>query len=250
MNDPTSAHWERLDRAFEEAIAPVRDSPAPISLLFSGGVDSSLLAWELRRRPELELVVVGAPESPDIVQATQAATRLGRPLTVRPLTGAEIGTMERRLAAALVGTDSVRRSVAVTLALAIESARCGPVVVGQGSDELFLGYQHFVGLSPEDALARARSVLDLLCREEWPRALRIAEELGHRLLAPYLERVWIEAANAVPIEARLPTRSRKELFRSWAEHRGLPRTIARAPKRAMQYGSRVHQLRARGARGP
>ena len=250
MNDPNAVHWARLDPAFEEAIAPVRDSSAPISLLFSGGVDSSLLAWELRRRPELELVVVGAPGSPDIAQATQAATRLGRPLRVRHLTGDEVATMERRVAAGLVGTDSVRRSVAVALALAIESARWGPVVVGQGSDELFLGYQHFVGLSPEAALERARSDLDLLRREEWPRAVRIAEELGHRLLAPYLEPAWVEAASAVPIEARLPTRSSKELFRSWAEHRGLPPEIARAPKRAMQYGSRVHHLRAKGARGP
>ncbi len=231
-----------LDRAFDAGLVRRHSAPGARALLFSGGVDSTLLAWEFRTRPDLRLVTIGVAGSPDLRAAESAAREIGLPHAAVEITDREIFAVEADLREELPRENMVVRSVLVALALAIRAAPAEELLCGQGADELFLGYAHFRGLGASEAAARARSDLARLLEDDWPRSERIAHRFGRRLRSPYLDPGFIAAALAVPIDRRLPGDMPKAFFRAWAEHRGLPPSLARRPKRAMQYGSGVDRL--------
>ncbi|MEM0128771.1 MAG: asparagine synthase C-terminal domain-containing protein [Thermoplasmata archaeon] len=251
--DPTlPARFASLDAAFDRAMAPLRSCPEPLSLLFSGGVDSSLLAHELRGRPDLELVAIGRPGSPDLFQAAEAARRLGRVARLHAIDDAAIARAASAVRVAREPRSRGTLAIAVAFALAVDRTSHPTVVTGQGADELFLGYRHFVGLAPAPAERRAEEDLSRLLRDDWPRAVHLASRAGRRLVAPYLDPAWVAAARAIPIAVRSPSPDgeRKGLFRAWARHRGLDAGLAATPKRAFQYGSRIQSTVDRLVRAP
>jgi asparagine synthase (glutamine-hydrolysing) len=236
------AEFVGLDTALDEALDPWRSDAEPLGVLFSGGVDSGLLAWELRERPNLRLVTAGMPRSPDLVAAEAGARRLGVPWGPIVLAPNDVTDAARGAIVDLEGSSPTSRSVLVALACAIAASPTHRLLCGQGADELFLGYAHFRGLSVSEAAERSRQDLDRLLADDWPRAQRIARRLGRSLGAPYLDPRFRDAAQRIPWERRLPGREAKSIFRDFAEHRGLPAELARRPKRAVQFGSGVDRI--------
>jgi asparagine synthase (glutamine-hydrolysing) len=238
--------WSDLDTALEAALAPFRAGRSDLGVLFSGGVDSALLAWELRRCPGLTLSTVGTPHSPDLSAAEAGAAVLGVPW--RPVTvgNAEVLELARELEDETRGQSPVARSVQVAFALAVQRAPARELLCGQGADELFLGYAHYRGLSPSEAQHRSEQDLERVLEEDWPRSQRIARRWGKTVEAPYLDRRFIEAVLRVPIARRLPQPVPKAFLRAWARHRGLPEVLAERPKRALQFGSGVDRILRRG----
>jgi asparagine synthase (glutamine-hydrolysing) len=252
QRDPLPPDAAELDRAFDRAIAATARASEPLAVLFSGGVDSAVLAWELRHRPSTTLVTVGFDGADDLVAARTAATRVGIPWTGAILTEEGLEEVVRRCADALDGVPGTRRSLFVALAAAVGSAPVTDVVCGQGADELFLGYAHFRGLAPALAEERVARDLDRLQQHDWPRSVRIAETLGRRLHAPFLDPEFVRAARAVPIVDRLPSAESKGWWRAWALRRGVPAELVRRPKRALQFGTGVDawwRRRERRSRG-
>lgn len=237
--DDARVTFRSLDVAFDRAMEGWRARSGPVEVLFSGGVDSSLIAWELRDRPAVRLRTIGLPASADLATAEGAARLLNLPWS-----GVRISEPEVRATAASLGPElerltSVVRPVAVAVALAIEHAESNTILCGQGADELFLGYAHFRGLSPVAAGARLDADLARLRGTVWPLTERLAGRWGKTIGAPYLDPEFVAIALAIPIELRLPQPGPKALFRTWALHRGLPAVLAERPKRALQYGSGV-----------
>ena len=245
----TGGAWARLDRAFDEALGPARGAHGSKVVLFSGGVDSGLLAWELRATGAASLFTVGVAGADDLLRAREAAPLIGLPWAGRTLDDLALAAVEREVEPELDGVDGPRRGIFVALAAACSEAPAGLLVCGQGADELFLGYAHFRGLTAEGAEARAATDLAVLQDLDWPRTLRIAGRWRRQLIAPYLHPEFVRAASEVPTRDRLPGALTKPFFRRWAAHRGLPEGIAERPKRALQYGSGVDRwLRRRHRR--
>lgn len=243
-SDP-SIRFGALDRAWEEALAPWRGTSRPFSLLFSGGVDSSLIAWELRGSPGLELVTVGTRGSRDLASAESAARILGLRWSGSIVETEQIRSARERTHPMTEGSGRVSRSVLVALALAVDRAGTPEVLCGQGADELFLGYAHFRGIPSPEVERRARADWERLLSDDWPRSQAIARSAGRTLFAPYLHPGFSTAALAFPIEERLPEVTAKPLFRAWAGHRELPTELVDRPKKALQYGSGIDRaLRA------
>jgi len=231
-----------LDSALDAAMEPVRSAPGPLGVLFSGGVDSSLLAWDLRSRSDLTLYTLGRERSDDLAAGRNAAERLGLPWVALAADEAGVAEAEARFAAQLTGISPVVRAVLVALAMAIQAAPPPILVCGQGADELFLGYSHFGPLDGAAAERRSAEDLHRLLTEDWPRTQKIAAQSGKLVLAPFLAPAFIERARAVPIALRLPRDLPKRFFREWAVHRGLPAELSLQPKKAVQYGSGVASL--------
>jgi asparagine synthase (glutamine-hydrolysing) len=233
--------FSELDRAFEHALRSVVPRGPSLTVLFSGGVDSSVLACGVRGRPGVRLFTIGAPGAPDLEAAESAAGVLGlawRSEIVEP------GFLERLPAAARAEVDDLPapgRAIFRSLALALLAAPPGDLVCGQGADELFLGYAHFRGLTAESAAACADQDLRRLREEDWPRTARLAGALDRTISAPFLEPGFVASAGRIPIECRMPGLQPKALFRRWATHRGVPPEVANRPKRALQYGTRIHR---------
>lgn len=238
-----------LNAALEDALHDLRSSTEPVGLLFSGGVDSSLLAWELRLRPNVLLCTLGNEGAPDHRSGRDAAKHLGLPWQSLPVSKDAVHAARARFEEELGGVPPVSQTVLLSLSLAIAAAPPGQLVCGQGVDELFLGYAHYGGLTTSEAERRSHEDLERLLRTDWPRTHRIAEKAGKQILAPYLSRSFIDHALRIPIDVRLPRESTKGFFREWAVGRGLPPELAFRPKKALQYGSGVAALVRRWDRG-
>lgn len=228
-----------LDRGLEVALGRWRESTEPVTVLASGGVDSGLLAWELRTRPNVTRLTVGVEGSPDLREAEESSRHIPGAWLRVVLTVEEIRATGERVGVPPGGLSRVERGVLTALAVAIEHAPSRTVLCGQGADELFLGYAHFRGLGLREAASRSEADLSRLRERDWPLARDLARSLGHELFAPYLDPEFVRAALSYPIEQRLPGDEPKRLFRRWAVHRGLPAAVAGRPKRALQYGSGV-----------
>jgi asparagine synthase (glutamine-hydrolysing) len=217
------------------------------TLLFSGGLDSSLLALSVSVRTRaVELVTVGVGDAPDLRAAEGAAGWLDLPWRGYRLARSEVDLARRRWAREIDGLTEPARSVAVALALALERSDSEWVLCGQGADELFCGYAHFAALSDEARASRARADLDRLERDDWPRARRMAGRLGRVLGSPYLDPDFRDRVLALPPEShRDPNGLRKPVLRALALTLGLPEPLARRPKRALQYGSGVRRALGR-----
>ncbi|MGA8275371.1 MAG: asparagine synthase-related protein [Thermoplasmata archaeon] len=241
--------WEaRLARALTRALDGLPPA-VPRSLLFSGGVDSGLLAWELRRDPDVTLSTVGLEGSEDLAAAEKAALELQLPWVRIALSDEEVLAMARRIDAETRSLSPTARSVEVALALAVHRAPPGLVLCGQGADELFYGYAHFQGLDDEAARHRGEADLHYLLTDAWPRTQRVAATMGREIVAPYLDPGFLSVVEEIPLSDRRASPVPKEAFRSFARRRGLPVSIADRPKKALQYGTGVDRLlRRSGAR--
>lgn len=241
-----AAEFTALDAAFDRSLAPYRGAGTSSTILFSGGVDSGLLAWELRSEPHLALATVGVAGAPDLRAAADAAPRIGLPLFPVVLGPAELERVHREVVDLLEPMPAGIRSIQLALAAAVAHAPPGRLLCGQGADELFLGYAHFRGLPAAEARARADADLRRLEEVEWPASRTIARRLGREIVAPYLDPAWVGCVRKLPIDDLLPGSEPKRLWRAWARHRGLPREIADVPKRALQFGSGIDRwLRAK-----
>lgn len=233
---------DRLSAELDVALQPLRDSAEPIGVLFSGGVDSSLLAWEFRQRPHVALFTLGRESSPDVIAGRAAAERIGLPWHALSLDREGLLEAERTFGEELEGLPRVSRTVLLALAIAITEAESAHLVCGQGADELFLGYAHYRGLDAMAALRRSREDLDRLRATDWPRTQAIAGKVRKRISAPFLSPGFVQGAQLVPMGIRLPRDVPKRFFREWAMGRGLPPELALRPKKALQYGSGVVAL--------
>ncbi len=222
-----------VDRTDPEVAAPI--------VLFSGGLDSSLLAHLLARRRRPTLRTVGRSGSADLEAAGSGAGLLRLPWTGSVLSDGELEVAWAGWGAPLHALPEPRRSVLFALGLAFERAAGGPVWIGQGADELFGGYAHFDGLSPEAAEKRATADLERLRTRDWPATLALAATHRVSVRAPYLEPGVVGFVEGLAPEHRFPGPDRKALLRRVAAAVGLPAELVGRKKRAMQYGSGIHR---------
>ncbi len=184
---PEVALLEALRAAIESA---VRDEDGPVTVLFSGGLDSALVAWLVPVPQRVRLVAIGVEGAADLAAAREGARQMRRNVETRVLSVPGILEGYRRWQGELDPLREPARSVTLAFALATEAAPAGLVLCGQGADELFYGYAHFRGLSEDDARRRAVEDLADLETAAWPRAVQDRE--GH----------GADAAGAVPRPAR------------------------------------------------
>ncbi len=230
--------------------AVTRSVPADgrIVLLFSGGVDSVVLAQLLRPLARVELCTIGRRGAPDLEDGRSAAEALDLPWRGVPLSDPDLERAWDDWGPEVATAREPLRSVLFALGLAFERNAHATIAVGQGADELFGGYHHFEGLGPEAARARAEQDLAQLLDRDWPSTLRLARRWGIGLTAPYLDPGFSRGVLDLPPELGFPPGPRKLLLRSLARAEGIPEHLVDRPKRALQYGTRIARwVASRGA---
>ena len=227
------------------------------ALLFSGGLDSSILAALLSsiRPTSGPLIVAGSDAARDIQAARQAATTLGLPLEVRRFTLIEVAEALPSILSTVGSTDVLQVSLAIPLYFAASRAHELGVRVllsGQGADELFGGYARYERLVLQGEVrsvnAEMRTDFRKLTQTTLPYQQAIVERHAIHLVTPYLDRPVIAFAQNLPLHYKLLRTDhaivRKRILRNLAVDLKLPATIADAPKRAAQYGSGAARILA------
>lgn len=251
---PIAPQWPQDSARVAQAIAgATRRAIAgseSVDLLYSGGLDSSILATQLPTGIRARLLTIGTPQSGELERGRAGAERIGRPWAGVCVDQASVEGALSRHSELLAGLREPQRSVQVAFAIALRATAPGVVLCGQGADELFLGYAHFEGLADLQLRARAEADFDRLRRDDWPVTVELARRERREIRAPYLDAEVIAAASAAGWERRRPQAGgRKGLLREVARILGVPGPIAERPKHALQYSSGIARL-VRGSRPP
>ena len=250
VGEPSSPYVVEVAARWRDAMIRAVGRSRRISVLYSGGLDSSLVAFGARALAEVELVTVGVRGSSDLLAAEHGARVLGLPWVHRTVDQADVEQILAAERGALQRARPGSRAVLVGIAFALQTASQSLVLCGQGADELFLGYAHFEGLSSADSEAKRQEDLDRLLQEDWPLSISLGVHVHRKLGSPFLDSDFMGYVRALPIGQLRAGGGRKPLLRQVATTLGVPPELAQRPKKAFQYGSGIERLlRSRSGSG-
>jgi asparagine synthase (glutamine-hydrolysing) len=241
-------------RVIVEAVRKRVEGHRKVGVLFSGGVDSVLVAKIAAQFcHNVTGYIGGVPGSPDLAHAVEAARAIGLPLRVRELDGPAIRELVPETIAAIEDGDLMQVEVAVPMYAALRLAREDGVRVmltGQGADELFAGYEWYPPILAEQGeaalLAAMWGDLSNLYRDTLEREDKMSMAHSIELRVPFLDPSVITEAMRISPSLKIDTAARgrdplrKRLHRELALEMGVPRSIAMRLKDGAQHGSGIH----------
>lgn len=236
-----------LDEAMRRSVERRIKGLSRVSLAFSGGLDSSILARYLDLSGvEVDLLCVGLRGSRDFETAEEAAEHLGLPVRMESYGLEEVEATVEAVLWSVEEADPLKVSIALPLYWCGEVSREEGVRIlfsGVGSDELFGGYKRYVDLYPLiGEKVKAELFKDVVASSEvnYARDYKLCSDLGVELRAPYTDVEIVELALSLPINLKLSMDGeRKLILRRLAETLGLPGEVVWRRKRAIQYSTGV-----------
>lgn len=221
----------------DEAVTDLVVGPE-VAVMFSGGVDSCVVAMLASRHAKVTLYTVGVEGAHDLRVAEGTADRMRLGWEGILVSGAELLEAIPVVAGA-IGTDSpLTISFELPLYFVARGACEQHILCGQGADELFGGYARYEAMEPR---ARRESMgsdaLELLSKG-MPSERRLASVFGKDMGHPFLDPRVMVLASKLPDEMLVHDGVRKVALREVAEALGLEEE-SRRPKKAAQYGSGI-----------
>lgn len=214
----------------------------PFAILFSGGIDSTLIALISKQLgAEFTCYSVGFKEPglknpEDILWAEKVAKSLGFCLKKRTFSLSETEKTIKKTAKILGNlTNVVNIGVGSVFVAASELISEKVVFSGLGSEEIFAGYERH---QKNPTNNECWTGLVSMYKRDFLRDAAIAKSLGFELKTPFLDKNLIIEAMRVPISMKLGAENTKLILRDAAISIGLPAEFAQRKKRAAQYGSR------------
>jgi asparagine synthase (glutamine-hydrolysing) len=143
---PGAGDARMLDRLLREAVERRMPSDLPAAVLFSGGIDSTLVAHYARQvRPDTPGYFVGNSRAPDFRYAADYAARTGFDLRIVPFdpdSEAEFARIDEAVVVCESFEPNLVRGAVCSLAAAERMHADGfrVALCGEGADELFCGY--------------------------------------------------------------------------------------------------------------
>lgn len=243
MDDKVKELEEKLQKAVLKAFGKEEKA----GILFSGGIDSSLLAFLCKRAgKKVKLYSVFYENSHDKSQTMVASKALGLELNAKEYKkaeGAELFDDFREVSEKLNlrFTSYVMLSVKFSTFIAIKfAAENGEKLLlsGQGADELFAGYARYIKILEE----KGEKELEKALRHDFEAIYakideKIADFFGADIKFPYLEKSIVDFAFSLPVELKIRNKKRKFILYELAKELGIGREITGKEKKAMQYSS-------------
>jgi len=245
--DALETNKERAKRELAEAIIQaIKKRALPkFGILFSGGVDSSLIAFVAKQlKCNFTCYTVGLENSDDILWAQKTANEYKFNFKYKILSLEEFENVVKNAVKLLNDADIVKVGVgSVLYACAKLALADGNNVLfgGLGSEEIFAGYQrHETALKGNNFEALHKECWNGL-KNMWSRDLTrdftIAKSLSLDLRTPFLDKELIKTAMNIHPMFKLDKDNKKIILREAAEFIGLKKEFAQRKKQAAQYGS-------------
>jgi asparagine synthase (glutamine-hydrolysing) len=224
-----------------------------IGIIFSGGIDSVIVAW-LAKRTVKEVVCYtgGVHGSSDIAFARRIAKRLNLKLRVNELTNDEVEHLIPEIIDTIEDTNAGQIEVAIPVYAAVKLAHedgINVMLTGQGADELFGGYAWYSKVVEKEGYQKLREHMTedllLLHRETLEREDKITMAHSIEMREPFLDSKVISGSIQMDLKLNVlggDDGFGKHIHRKLAQKVGIPTSIAYRIKEAAQHGSGIHNV--------
>jgi asparagine synthase (glutamine-hydrolysing) len=220
-----------------------------IGLLFSGGLDSCILAQILKNQGiELHLYNAGFINSHDRNAAIFAGKIMGLDIKLIELNDNLILENLEKIVYHLETNDTVTAEIGTPFYFITQQARTdgfSTIMTGQGADELFGGYSRYEKDVRESGYSELERAIRCDVTDIWKKNLMRDEKIcmanGIDLLIPYLYKPLVDFSMRIDPKLKLKKTesgyTRKYILREIGRLIGLDTRLLTLPKKAVQYGS-------------
>jgi asparagine synthase (glutamine-hydrolysing) len=228
---------EEIKQKFLEAVEK-RIPECDVGLLFSGGVDSTLIAAALQELGKdftaytagIQHGNVNAPR--DLEWAREVAEDMDIELEGYEAELEEVEEALLEIMDWISSTSVVKNGVALPFHFALQGDE-QVVMSGLGSEQLYAGYHRQQGYLNKECLSGLRRIFE----GDLYRDNVVSFRNGYELRVPFLDHELVEHALTIPEEYKVKEEYRKYVLRRAAEKLGVPEKVAWRGKTAAQYGS-------------
>ena len=244
----------KLNKLLKLSVSKRVEGLDDVGVIFSGGVDSSILAMLLKdisynKKLNITLYAVGREGSKDLEAARYAAEYLDLPLKTQLITEELIKEHVGEVVHAIGDDNLMKVGVGLTTYFATKLACEDGIKVaisGQGADELFGGYNRYLKSFEENSLEfEIRQDISNMYHVNLERDDACAMLNSVELRLPFLDEKLVEYAINLPIKYKISGPGdilRKNILRKLAFNEGLDTEIAYRPKKAAQYGTGIDKI--------
>ncbi|MGH3300329.1 MAG: asparagine synthetase B family protein, partial [Streptosporangiaceae bacterium] len=244
VTDVGEAAWY-VRASLEDSIRVRLDTDLTVGVVLSGGLDSTLTLLHVREmHPDCVAFTIGASGSDDIAYARRVTRDLRVDHEVIEVAPGDIRMADIREAIRLSELteygDVINAVVSRLLFARVHSCGVKVVLCGDGSDELFGGYEMY--RQPDPVLRRRlfQHKLHNLGRTELQRVDRTSMGQGVEARIPFLDLALVRLAMRLPIELKLRDGQDKWILRhAFADI--LPSYVRQRPKNPLSHSSGLHE---------
>lgn len=231
-----------LAEVLEESVKKSTAGKEELPIAFSGGLDSSILAYLASKYTKPVLFCVGFKDSYDVANAKKSARSLKMKLETILLDGLDLYEYRKRTIDIIKTDNRLQVELAMPLYVICEFLNKNGykyLMTGQGADTLFGGFDKYLhSQSVEDDIFKA---VANIYNSNLKRDLGIGKYFGLESFFPYLEENVVKFALKISPELKIKNGTRKYILRE-AFRDMLPDEIIDQNKKAFQYGSGIHKV--------
>ncbi len=217
-----------------------------IAVMFSGGLDSAVLARMARNFGDerIRLYTIGLEDSRDIINAREGGLFIGSPLEISIVDEGAVENGAQTLLELVPDLNFLELSFELPLFLGMSRVNEKVIMTGQGADELFGGYAKYRETDDRHEIIQlmkddTERLMTRTCGIEHS----IASHFHKELITPFLNERVVEYAASLDLEDKIGMDgSNKIILRETARILGLPEMMCSRPKLAAQYGSGISRV--------
>ncbi len=215
------------------------------SILFSGGIDSTILAKMSSEIVNVKLYTVALPGSHDELWSCYVAKKLGMNHHLIVPDKKEINDSISHILDKFSNMNMNLISISVETVMYIGMMHMEEeiVVSGQGADELFGGYNRYKNMAVKEFEKNSKKDYEMIFNTitRWDQL--ISKDLDKKIIYPY---IYSELASLdIPYNFKFNNGINKYVLRSVATKLGIPEDISFKGKKAAQYSSGIYKMAKR-----
>lgn len=239
---------KKLKNVLIESVKKNANRKETVGLLFSGGLDSSLIGKILIDLDvEVIPITVGLKTSKDITFSKKHSKKLFKNHIIINVNEKIIEKSLSEVIAIINSHNVVDVSVGCVTYLASKYASIfglEKIFSGLGSDEIFCGYK-----SHKLAMKKGFNEVQKECenriikvKDDLKRDKKISKNFNINIITPFLEKDVIKLGMSIHPKDKINKNSNKIIIRNIAKELGLPLELCERKKIAAQYGSGVQKI--------
>ena len=234
-----------LRETYRESVALRVDTDLTVGVILSGGLDSSLALIHVQEmHPDCVAYTVGMPGSPDLEYARRLTKDLGIAHEVVEVKPSDIGLADVREAVRVSEAteygDVINSVVSLKVFERVRETGVKVVLAGDGSDELFGGYDMYQDIDAEMARELFLHKIRHLSSTELQRVDRTSMGRQVEARVPYLDIEMLLLAMRIPLEFKVRDGYEKWILRQTFDD-VLPDYIKARHKNPMSRSSGFHE---------